>query len=115
MAIVDMALFQLLTDGDREFAEELVEMWESKTNEDLLTLQGCIDSGDADTLLKVAHSLKGASANLGALTVQYAAKDLEHLGREGDLATAGNALSSLTEQILQAKAVYTKYFAGLED
>ena len=114
MAIVDMALFQLLTDGDREFAEELVEMWEAKTQEDLVTLQSCVDTGDADTLLRVAHSLKGASANLGAVAVQGAAKDLEYIGREGNLETASGALSALSDQIDKAKTVYSDYFADLD-
>ena len=112
MAIVDMALFELLTDGDHEFAQELVEMWEAKTTQDVQTLRTSIESGDADTLLKVAHSLKGASANLGAVAVQAAAKDLEHIGRDGDLVPALEALATLSEQIEQARSVYKEYFSG---
>jgi HPt (histidine-containing phosphotransfer) domain-containing protein len=111
MAAVDMALFELLTDGDREFAEELVEMWESKTDEDLVVLKRCIGDGDAQTLLRVAHSLKGASANLGAVAVQESAKTLEYMGRGGDLTGAEPALLTLMTQIDEAKTVYKDYFA----
>jgi len=113
MARVDLALFELLTDGDREFAEELVEMWEAKTGEDLIALEKHIGDEDADTLLRVAHSLKGASANLGAVGVQEAAKTLEYLGRGGELASAETALQNLKIQIEEAKAVYKDYFANL--
>ena len=112
MATVDMALFELLTDGDREFAQELVEMWEAKTTEDIATLRTCVQAGDSDTLLKVAHSLKGASANLGAVAVQGSAKELEYIGRGGDLSQAVQVLSELVEHIEQARVVYQAYFTG---
>lgn len=114
MASVDLALFELLTDGDREFAEELFEMWESKVETDLTSLESSIKAGDPDTLLHVAHSLKGASANLGAVGVQTAAKTLEFMGRAGDLSNGASALTGLRSEINAAMTVYKDYFADLK-
>jgi HPt (histidine-containing phosphotransfer) domain-containing protein len=115
MASVDLALFELLTDGDREFAEELFEMWEGKVQGDLTSLQVALDAEDADTLLHVAHSLKGASANLGAVDVQAASKTLEFMGRAGDLSKGEQALESLRGEIAAAMSVYKDYFAALAE
>lgn len=112
MNAVDMELFELLTDGDKDFALELVEMWETKSTEDLTLLNRALDSNDSDAVVKVAHSLKGASANLGAVTVQSAAKRLEAMGREGDLSMAASLLERLAHEIERAKSVYQDYFSS---
>lgn len=43
---------------------------------------------DATSLYKIAHSLKNSSANLGIATLTHVCRDLEALGREGNLAAA---------------------------
>ena len=41
--------------------------------------------GDAEALKREAHNLKSSSANLGALRLSGFCKDLEIIGRSGDL------------------------------
>jgi CheY-like chemotaxis protein len=67
---VDWEQFMSVTDGDKEFAQELVQLF--------------IDAGDA-AIGSVAHSFKGSSANIRAQSASAAASRLEDAARAGDL------------------------------
>lgn len=53
------------------------------------------DKGDAPSVQREAHKLKGAAANVGALALQGAENQIEISGEAGDLAKA----STLSEQL----------------
>lgn len=54
-----------------------------------------IETVDADGLRQAAHSLKSASANLGAVRLSALAKSLEELGRSGDITKAQDLIDEL--------------------
>jgi signal transduction histidine kinase/ligand-binding sensor domain-containing protein/DNA-binding response OmpR family regulator len=66
-----------------------------------------LQQGQADDLRLAAHSLKSTSATFGAMTLSAAARELEHLAREGKLEGA-------EEQIAQAEAEFATARAALE-
>jgi two-component system sensor histidine kinase/response regulator len=65
------------------------------------TLHKAVKGEDADTVRRVAHSLKSASANVGADTLARLCKDLEQLGRSASVMGAADLLSDM-EQEFQA-------------
>ena len=70
------ALSELRDMLEDEFVE-LVETYVRDTNQKLVTLSKLNPPQDADEVRKVAHSLKGASINLGLLRLGEICLDLE--------------------------------------
>jgi two-component system sensor histidine kinase/response regulator len=54
----------------------------------LLDMEQAISQKDSNNLYKIAHSLKNSSANLGVTALTELCRDLEVLGREGNLSAA---------------------------
>ncbi len=77
---------------DKEDYLELLELMVSSGGEDLDRLQSALETGDAETAAKAAHSLKGATANLG-LT------DLSEVAKEVELSAKSGTLQGLTEKV----------------
>ncbi len=72
----------------------LVDLLLKQTEEQLPMLEAAMVAGDAPTLVGVAHSLKGASRNLGARLLGETAAEMERRAREG-VAAQGDLLNEL--------------------
>lgn len=68
------------------------------TPDTLNTLQDAIQNGDTGSVRLAAHTLKAASANIGALAISDTAFALERAADDGDLMAAPELLSRLQEQ-----------------
>lgn len=64
--VIDLAHLASFTDGDPALERELVDLYLSTAEGYLAELEG---AREAEVWRKAAHSLKGASANLGAMQV----------------------------------------------
>ena len=73
-------------DGDVEFLEETIEMLDEDSPALLEQIRTAAESRDAENLVKAAHALKGMLANFCAEPAEAAARKLESMGREGQLA-----------------------------
>ncbi|MFC5459207.1 response regulator [Massilia niabensis] len=92
------ALSQL---GGDALVQKVIAAYVGDTPRQLQALHRAVDGQDADTVRRVAHSLKSASANVGADTLARLCKDLEHLGRSASVIGAADLLSDM-EQEFQA-------------
>jgi HPt (histidine-containing phosphotransfer) domain-containing protein len=72
-------------DGDVEFLEETIAMLGEDSPSLLEQIRAAAASGDAAALVKPAHALKGMLANFCAPAAEAAARELEMMGREGQL------------------------------
>lgn len=70
-----------LADGNAEFALELLQLFVKDSLRQIKTLEEAIVTGNLPQIEQVAHYLKGASANVGAIVVQRIAEQLEHQAR----------------------------------
>jgi HPt (histidine-containing phosphotransfer) domain-containing protein len=84
-----------LFDGDPDFLAEIVNLFLETCPGLLSDIESAVLRKDAEALGRAAHTMKGAVANFGAKAVVAQAKALETMGREGDLATADEAVNSL--------------------
>ncbi|MDB5748527.1 MAG: hybrid sensor histidine kinase/response regulator, partial [Massilia sp.] len=87
--------------GGDALVQKVIGAYVGDTPRQLQALQHAVDGQDADTVRRVAHSLKSASANVGADTLARLCKDLEHLGRSASVIGAAGLLSDM-EQEFQA-------------
>jgi HPt (histidine-containing phosphotransfer) domain-containing protein len=72
-----------LTEGDRVFAHELVQLFIDSGDAALRDIRAALDRGDLAALGRAAHSFKGSSANIHARPVSAAAARLEEAARAG--------------------------------
>jgi two-component system sensor histidine kinase/response regulator len=81
------ALKESLGDDD-EFLAELIETFLQDSPEQLTAIRGAFGSADAEIVRRSAHSLKSNSASFGAMSLSALCKQLEDLGKHGDLVGA---------------------------
>lgn len=85
-------------EGDRDFLFEIIEGFKDNVTKQLAILEQAITAGDAETVRREAHSIKGGAANLTAEKLRAVAFELENIGHSGELGEAGEALARLTEE-----------------
>lgn len=90
-------------DGDIEFLEETIEMLDEDSGELLDQCRAAAAAGDAEALVPPAHTLKGMVGNFCAGPAQEAARVLEFMGREADMAGAADAVAALDREVDQLK------------
>jgi len=71
--------------GDEEFLVELLEELLNQLNTNLSEIKEAIENRDYRNLKLIAHSLKGASANLNVTRMAEHFLRLENLGAEGSV------------------------------
>ncbi len=70
-------------EGDVEFLDETIAMLDEDSPALLAEIYAAVGSGDAASLIKPAHALKGMLSNFCAAPAETAARELETMGREG--------------------------------
>jgi HPt (histidine-containing phosphotransfer) domain-containing protein len=72
-------------EGDTAFVIELIEAFLADSAMQLDAIEAAVAAGDAEATVRPAHTLKSASATLGAMPLSVAARTLEMAGRSGSL------------------------------
>ena len=109
--IVDPQVFDELlstTGGDAEFMRELIDTYFADAPQLLAQMRSALAGSQHEEFRRAAHSLKSNSATLGALTLSSVAKDLEMMGKDGNLDGAAVKLA-------QAEAEYACVKAALDE
>ena len=84
--------------GGDALVQKVIAAYVGDTPQHLRTLRTAVGLDDADTVRRVAHSLKSASANVGAETLARLCKDLEHMGRAASVTGAATLLTDMEEE-----------------
>ena len=77
-----------ITGGDLAFVDELIDTYIDDASVQLEAMRLAAAAGDADAMVRPAHSLKSSSANVGATSVTELCRSLETDGRSGVIADA---------------------------
>jgi len=96
---VDLAMAMRNVDRDPALLRELVEHFLRDAPERVRALREAIGARDATATERVAHSLKGSLAIVGAAAAAALAGELETLGRAGRLEEAAAVASRLEREI----------------
>ncbi len=92
-------------DCDEDTFDEFLEMLVAQVATQVTDMQTAIQTGRAYEVERIAHSMKGGSASLGADRLRDAAYVLEQLGADGDLSTVDNAFARLQQEVEALQAV----------
>ncbi|THC39875.1 response regulator [Massilia sp. Mn16-1_5] len=90
--------------GGDALVQKVVAAYVGDTPQHLRTLREAVGGQDAATIRRVAHSLKSASANVGADTLARLCKDLEQMGRNASVAGAAPLLIDMEEEFQAVRA-----------
>jgi len=95
-ACIDVATFENLKAmmGD-DFIGELIDAYFEEAPQLIGQIEQALASGDAEVFRRAAHSLKSSSASFGAMQFSARAKELELIGKEGNLAGTGEKVAKL--------------------
>ena len=85
--------------GDEEFAKEIIDDFLKQMPDKLFAVKKALDNEDLPLVQREAHIIKGASGNVGALTIQEIAEQIEIAGEEKDLVKAGSFVAELDTQL----------------
>ncbi len=85
--------------GDRAFAATILDKFAGQAADMLEELAEALDAEALERVAALAHTLKGASANVAAQDVSRLAAELEARGKSGDADEASAGLAALREQV----------------
>ena len=78
---------------------ELVELFVETAGLDIERLKTALDDGDAEKVARAAHTINGASGNLGITNIHEVAKRIELAAGNKELYAISNDVSHLKELI----------------
>lgn len=95
---IDWERLSQISDEDKEFQLELLNMLAADISEQLVIIQTAIQQQSGQQLQELGHYLKGATANVGVMSIATIARRLEDYGRAGQFELATTCLMALTAQ-----------------
>jgi CheY-like chemotaxis protein len=75
-------------DGSGKLVNSVIDLFNENATRTIATIKQAIEANDSDGLRDAAHGLKSASAYVGAVQLSSFCRELEMLGREGELKNA---------------------------
>ena len=99
---IDFAALLEMLGGEKQIVSSLLSKFVEELTSDLAASEQAVVDHDAEALRQVAHRIKGTSANLHALMLSAAARELEQACTEADAPLRG-----IKQQVMsdQARAV----------
>ena len=101
-------LKELVDEDEPGFLIELIKDYMDKSEENLKAIRYAIQAKDTVTVGRTAHTLKGASSNIGAVNMIELSKQLEHLGTEETLEGAIELIDRLDVELVEVKSELEK-------
>jgi HPt (histidine-containing phosphotransfer) domain-containing protein len=101
-------LRELQQEGEPDLLDELIELFLADVPPRLTALRTAVEAGDAHSVERIAHALKGSCANMGAVGMVALCTELVETGRSGQLLIAPTLSPRLEEEFEQVRAVIEK-------
>jgi HPt (histidine-containing phosphotransfer) domain-containing protein len=83
---------------------ELIELFIDTGSADFMKIQEALAGGNADQIMRSAHTIKGAAGNLGLMDVSATAKTIEDNASDNRLDDLGQTVQILKSQIKAIEA-----------
>jgi two-component system sensor histidine kinase/response regulator len=97
-------LRQLTPPGEPDVLAEVLQMFLDEVPPRIDRVRNAYASGNIQEVHRSAHSLKGSAGNVGAHALHAVCKQLDELGRSGDLAAAGPLVDALGTEFAKVEA-----------
>jgi HPt (histidine-containing phosphotransfer) domain-containing protein len=96
---LDWEYLQQISENDREFELEILKMFVEDSQVHIEHIKQAIAAGNFQQIGRAAHHLKGSGGNIGAITIQQIADNLEKLSREQNPVGIPELLSKIIRDI----------------
>ncbi len=100
---IDLDILNELKEIMGDDFEELISIFISDGQTQIDALRNAISSSETEDVRRIAHTLKGSSANLGINTLSQSCLVLEHKAAEGSLDDANEDLEIIISNYNAAK------------
>jgi len=107
-AKINMARLHDISDGDLNFQQEMIDLFEESCETGLAQLEGFLSQAAPDlheAALK-AHELKGVSANVGAEAFSAVSLEMESCCKAGNFDEARKLLAKMWSEFVEANNAY---------
>jgi two-component system sensor histidine kinase/response regulator len=99
--------------GNKELATKIFKVFLKDVPQKYTALKEAIEEDNAVLVQRLAHTLNGASANIGALALQDIASQIELAAKSGDLNKASFLIPKIDEQFQMLKKIDLKDIFGI--
>ena len=96
---IDMKRAMEAVAGDKDLLNELLSMFYEDSRLKLKEIERAIKDRDYEKVRELAHTIKGASSNIGLTEIYEICLELENMAKKKDLSGADNLYSKLKENI----------------
>ena len=96
--VFDRDAFMARVMGDQNLASIVLTEYIKSLPDDLSTLKKILQEANGEELKQVAHGMKGASANVGAMVLRDTALQLEKAGLAHNFSEANSLLKQLEKE-----------------
>ena len=107
-----IATLRELDDGDGTLLPLIADEYDRDATHQVEAMRAALDAADADALQRSAHSLKGASANLGAPVIAERCLHLERAARDGHLDGAASQIDDIEAELGRVRDALRRVAAG---
>ena len=84
--------------NDEELARAIIETFLEDLPAQIKQLKEAVTTGEAQSVERQAHKIKGASANLGGEALRALASAIEQAGKAGDMALIASRMAELDDR-----------------
>lgn len=102
--VIDFTRVAEVAEGDAAFERKVLETYVQDLTRRIEVLQNALAASDLKTAVLEAHNIKGASGNVGALSMRAAAEACEQAAREGATETSALALTRIRAEFARASS-----------
>lgn len=95
--------------GDESICRRVLDKYSQQMQVDVSALVSFVESGNCQEACRVAHRIKGASANVAAMEISRLASDIEKLAADGQQ----NEATPLTHELVDAWNQHRERLASL--
>lgn len=111
-SVLDSAVLTELREVLGEEIDKLITVYLEDAPRLIAQLERAAVEGDTVALRVAAHTLKSSSANVGAVTLSNAARELEHGVRDGTLTEPAAAVAGIVAEFQRVRAALQAQLAG---
>lgn len=109
MDAINMALYHefmmLMGDGDPSLEQEFLELFLEDTDEHFQAVRCAFEAHEQETLVRLAHTIKSTSAQIGAMRLSELSLKLETMGQSGDHARVSELITNLESEYRRVREV----------
>ena len=98
-ALIDFDALLAMFGGDRQITAALLATFAEELSADIVAAEQALNQQDTEALRRIAHRIKGTSANLQATMLSAAARELEQASSE-----ASEAVRAIKHRVMLEQA-----------